>query len=96
MVQRWIGSKLRGITKVIFDHKKIPPEAKLSGGILFNLLSDNSKTKVYAIRMMNPPLLFATSPGYVHPVEFPLHNLDTGTLLKPVADFTLGFQVNGM
>jgi hypothetical protein len=46
--------------------------------------------------MMNPTFLFTAAPGYVGPVTFVFVYFDAGSLFETVADYTFGFQVNGM
>jgi hypothetical protein len=45
---------------------------------------------------MNPAFLFTTAPGDVDPVAFAFVYLNARPLFQAVADFTIGFQVNGM
>jgi len=45
---------------------------------------------------MNPAFLFAAAPDDVGPVTLTFVYLDAGALLESVADFTFGFQVNGV
>jgi hypothetical protein len=45
---------------------------------------------------MNPTFLFTATPGNVRPVTFAFVYFDAGSLFETIADFTFGFQVNGM
>jgi hypothetical protein len=46
--------------------------------------------------VVNPTFLFTAAPGDVGPVTFAFVYFDAGSLFETVADFTFGFQVNGM